>query len=53
MLDLMAGYEFNQNLSVTASLRNVTDEKYLNSLLWTQSYHGAPRNFLVTLRWTY
>jgi outer-membrane receptor for ferric coprogen and ferric-rhodotorulic acid len=53
LLDLMTGYEFNQNLSVTASLRNVTDEKYLNSLLWTQSYHGAPRNFLVTLRWTY
>jgi outer membrane receptor for ferric coprogen and ferric-rhodotorulic acid len=53
LLDLMAGYEFNKNLSLTASLRNATDEKYLTSLLWAQSYYGAPRNVLVTLRWTY
>jgi len=53
LLDLMAGYEFNRNLSVTASLRNATDEKYLTSLLWAQSYYGAPRNVVVALRWTY
>ena len=53
LLDLMAAYEFNKNLSLSASLRNATDEKYLTSLLWAQSYYGAPRNVLVTLRWTY
>jgi outer membrane receptor for ferric coprogen and ferric-rhodotorulic acid len=53
LLDLMAAYEFNKNLSLSASLRNATDEKYLTSLLWTQSYYGAPRNVLVTLRWSY
>ncbi|MGM9490547.1 TonB-dependent siderophore receptor [Ideonella sp. YS5] len=53
LLDLMAGYEFHKNLSLTASLRNATDESYLTSLLWAQSYRGAPRNLLVTLRWTY
>jgi len=53
LLDLMAGYEFNKNLSLSASLRNATDESYLTSLLWAQSYRGAPRNLLVSLRWTY
>jgi outer membrane receptor for ferric coprogen and ferric-rhodotorulic acid len=53
LLDLVAAYEFDKNLSLSASLRNATDEKYLTSLLWAQSYHGAPRNLLVTLRWAY
>ena len=53
LLDLMAGYEISRNLSLSASLRNATDEKYLTSLMWAQSYYAAPRNVLVTLRWTY
>lgn len=48
-LSLMAGYQFNDNLSLTLNANNLTDEKYLNSLLWAQGYYGAPRNYSATL----
>ena len=35
------------------TLRNTTDEKYLNSLLWDQNYNGEPRSASVTLNWAY
>ncbi|HEY9094629.1 MAG TPA: TonB-dependent siderophore receptor [Hydrogenophaga sp.] len=53
LLDLMARYSFNQHWNLTANLRNATDEKYLNSLLWDQNYHGDPRNLSVALNWRY
>lgn len=53
VLDLMARYEINQRLSVTANLNNVTDETYLTSLQWAQAFHGAPRHGTVTLNWTF
>jgi outer membrane receptor for ferric coprogen and ferric-rhodotorulic acid len=53
LLKLMARYELSRNLSLAANLNNVTDEKYLASLQWSQSYYGAPRNGTVTLRWTF
>ena len=53
LINLMARYDIDKNLSVSANLNNVTDEKYFNSLMWAQSYYGAPRNFSVTLNWKY
>jgi outer membrane receptor for ferric coprogen and ferric-rhodotorulic acid len=53
LLDLMARYDIGKNLSATVNLNNVTDEKYLTSLQWTQSYYGPPRHGSVTLRWQY
>lgn len=53
LLDLMAAYEFDKNLSLALNINNATDQRHLNSLLWAQSYYGAPRNGSVTLRWTY
>lgn len=53
LLDLMARYEINRHLSVTAKLNNATDEKYLTSLYWAQSYYGAPRHLSLTANWTY
>ncbi len=53
VLDLMARYEVNQRLSVTANLNNLTDETYLTSLQWAQAFHGAPRHGSVTLNWTF
>jgi outer-membrane receptor for ferric coprogen and ferric-rhodotorulic acid len=53
LLDLMARYRFNKHWSLTANLRNTTDQKYLNSLLWDQNYYGEPRSASVTLSWAY
>ena len=56
LVDLMARYEIDKHLSVSANLRNLTDEKYLASLYWGsygQGYYGAPRNASVSLTWTY
>lgn len=53
LLDLMASYEIDKHFNLIAKVGNVTDEKYLNSLLWAQSYYGAPLNGSVTLQWKY
>ncbi|WP_232221285.1 TonB-dependent siderophore receptor [Pseudidiomarina salinarum] len=49
-LNLMASYRFNNAWSLSLNANNVTDEKYINSLLWpTQGYYGAERNYSATL----
>lgn len=53
LLGLMASYDIDPNWSVSANLNNVTNEKYLTSLYWTQAYYGAPRNVSATLTWKY
>lgn len=53
VLGLMADYAFTPNLSATLNLNNVTDEKYLNSLKYNQSYYGASRNAMLKLSWKY
>jgi outer membrane receptor for ferric coprogen and ferric-rhodotorulic acid len=54
LLDLAATYEFTPQLSLTAKVENVTDKRYLNSLMWpNQSFYGAPRNGALSLKWTY
>jgi outer membrane receptor for ferric coprogen and ferric-rhodotorulic acid len=53
LVNLMARYDISQNLSASVNVNNVTDEKYLTSLYWSQGYYGAPRNASVTLGWKY
>ncbi|MDG9671437.1 TonB-dependent siderophore receptor [Hahella sp. CR1] len=53
LVNLMAKYDFTDNWSATLNLDNITDEKYLNSLYWAQSYYGAPRSAKLTVNWTY
>lgn len=53
LLNLMARYDINKHLSTSLNLNNVTNQKYLNSLYWTQAYYGAPRNATVSLNWKY
>lgn len=53
LLDLMVRYDFTKNLSATLNVNNVTDEKYIASLYWSQGYWGAPRNASVSLNWQY
>lgn len=53
-LNLMAAYQITNAVSVTLNANNVTDKKYINSLLWpTQGYYGAPANYSATLNWTF
>lgn len=49
LVDLFAGYDFNENVRIGVNVRNVTNEKYLSSLTFTQSYYGAPRSVLGTV----
>jgi outer membrane receptor for ferric coprogen and ferric-rhodotorulic acid len=51
VIDLMAKYQFNDNLTLALHAKNVTDEKYINSLYWAQGYYGAPANYAATLSW--
>lgn len=53
LLDLMARYEFNKQWSATLNLDNVTNEKYLTSLYWSQSYYGAPRSASLSVDWKF
>lgn len=53
LVDLMARYQLGKQWSVSAQVNNLTDRKYLTSLYWTQSYYAAPRNYSVSLNWTY
>ncbi|TCK08416.1 TonB-dependent siderophore receptor [Marinobacterium mangrovicola] len=53
LVDLMASYRFSENLSAQLNLKNLTDEKYLNSLYSTQSYYGEPRNASLSVSWKY
>ena len=52
LLNLMMSYEVSNQVSVSFNAGNVTDEKYLNSLYWAQSFYGAPANYNLSLKWT-
>lgn len=53
LVNLMARYDIDKHLSVSANLNNLTDEKYITSLMWSQGYYGAPRNASLSLNWKY
>lgn len=52
-LNLMASYAFSDQLSLSINANNLTDQRYLNSLLWAQGYYGAPRNVSATLSYNF
>lgn len=49
VLDLMAGIQVVDHLKASLNVRNVTDKKYLGSLMWGQAFYAAPRSAVVTL----
>ncbi|MGX8883923.1 TonB-dependent siderophore receptor [Methylovorus sp. SPW-M1] len=53
LINLMANYELNKHWSAAVNVYNLTNEKYLSSLMWGQSYYGAPMNASATLTWQY
>ncbi|TMO82770.1 TonB-dependent siderophore receptor [Pseudoalteromonas spongiae] len=52
LVNMMASYEINSRVSVTANVNNVFDKKYVNSLYWAQGFYGAPRNYALSLNWS-
>jgi outer membrane receptor for ferric coprogen and ferric-rhodotorulic acid len=50
---LMAQYDINPHLKLSANVNNLTDNRHLTSLYWNQSYYAAPRNASVSLNWSY
>jgi outer membrane receptor for ferric coprogen and ferric-rhodotorulic acid len=53
VVDLMAGIRVADRLRATVNVRNVTDSKYLASLMWGQAFYAAPRSAGVTLSLAY
>ncbi|ADQ83638.1 TonB-dependent siderophore receptor [Methylovorus sp. MP688] len=53
LINLMANYELNKHWSAALNVYNLTNEKYLSSLMTGQSYYGAPMNASATLTWQY
>ena len=53
LLGLMASYDLTDYMTLSVNGNNLTDEKYLTSLYWSQSYYAAPRNVSATLSWRF
>lgn len=54
VVDMMASYKFNDNLSATLNIRNLTDEKYYNIMGYYGSYTwGSPRSVYLSMRYTF
>ena len=49
----MASYEVNPQMTIQANGNNLTDEKYLNSLEYGQSFYDEPANYTVALKFKY
>jgi outer membrane receptor for ferric coprogen and ferric-rhodotorulic acid len=53
IVDLMAGIRLFDRVRASVNVRNVTNEKYLASLMWGQAYYAAPRSAIVSLSFAY
>ncbi|MHA6721116.1 TonB-dependent siderophore receptor [Sphingomonas sp. RS6] len=53
VLDLMAGMRVVDHVRASINVRNVTDSKYLGSLMWGQAYYAPPRSVIGSLTFTY
>ena len=51
--DLLVKYQVNDDVSLNFNVFNISDEKYLTSLYWAQSYYGAPRSFSASISWLF
>lgn len=51
--DVLVKYDINDEITLNVNVFNLTNEKYLTSLYWAQSYYGAPRTFSATINWSF
>jgi outer membrane receptor for ferric coprogen and ferric-rhodotorulic acid len=53
VLDLMASVRVVERVRASVNVRNVTDTKYLASLLWGQAFYAAPRSVSAFISFIY
>ncbi|THF62953.1 TonB-dependent siderophore receptor [Pseudothauera nasutitermitis] len=53
LLNLMARYQINKQLSVAAHLNNALDKRYLMGVAGTRGVYGPPRNFMVSAKYSF
>lgn len=55
LVDLFAQYYFNKRWSAAVNINNIFDKKYYKTVGTTEggNWYGEPRNFLVSMRYTY
>ena len=51
LVNFMLSYAISEDVKLTLNANNVTDEKYINSLYWSQGYYGAPASYSATINW--
>lgn len=53
VVDAMASIDVTPSVKATLNVHNLFDEKYVQSLMWNQSYFAAPRNASVTIQYRF
>ncbi|MBW4332184.1 TonB-dependent siderophore receptor [Stakelama sp. CBK3Z-3] len=53
IVDMTAAIDVVDHVRARVNVRNVTDHKYLNSLIWGQAFYAAPRSVLFSLEVNY
>jgi outer membrane receptor for ferric coprogen and ferric-rhodotorulic acid len=49
LLGAMARYDISSSLSTQLVVNNLTNEKYINSLKWSQGFYGAPLGVVASI----
>jgi outer membrane receptor for ferric coprogen and ferric-rhodotorulic acid len=52
VLDGFVAWDFARSATLRLNVRNLTDEKYINTLRYS-GYYGAPRNYMVSVDWRF
>lgn len=52
LLNAFAAWDVRPNVTLHATVANITDEKYINGL-YTIGYYGAPRNYSMRVDWRF
>jgi outer membrane receptor for ferric coprogen and ferric-rhodotorulic acid len=50
VLNGFAAWDFRSNATLRLNVDNIGDEKYINTLRYS-GFHGAPRNYTLSLDW--
>ncbi|MGY1489598.1 TonB-dependent siderophore receptor [Methylobacillus pratensis] len=53
VINVMADYELDKHWTAAVNVYNLTNEKYVSSLMFGQSFYSAPMNASATLTWQY
>ena len=57
LVDLFAQYRLNKHWSATLNVNNIFDKKYYQTVTASNpgagNWYGAPRNFLVSMQYSY